>query len=100
MLKITNIDEIQKVSCPALKAHIEQKVQGWIDEYSIENLDEIGCFVILDAGEKELFQESEMEFTETLCLENETYLHGVKILGDCYGEDIYLTLLNGGESNV
>ena len=33
---------------------------------------------------------SEMEFTETLHLENETYLHGVKMIGDCYGEDTFL----------
>jgi hypothetical protein len=38
-----------------------------------------------------------MEFTETLNLKNETYLHSVKILGDCYGEDIYLSLK--GENN-
>ena len=34
--------------------------------------------------------EDEMEFVETLKLENECYLHGVKILGDCCGEDIFL----------
>ena len=90
MMKITNLNEIQNIPNSALKAHIEQKVQGWIDEYGIESLDEIGCFVILDAAEKGLFNESEMEFTETLNLENETYLHGVKILGDCYGEDVFL----------
>lgn len=89
MMKITNLNEIQKISYPSLKTYIEQKVQGWIDEYGIESLDEIGCFVILDTGEKEFFQESEMKFTETLSLENETYLHGVKVLGDCYGEDIF-----------
>ena len=90
MMKITNLNKIQNIPNSALKAHIEQKVQGWIDEYGIESLDEIGCFIILDAAEKDCFDESEMEFTETLNLENETYLHGVKILGDSYGEDIYL----------
>ena len=65
-------------------------MQEWKDEYEIETLDEIGCFVILEASEKELFETSEMEFVETLHLENETYLHGVKMLGDCYGEDTFL----------
>ena len=65
-------------------------MQEWKNEYSIENLDEIGCFVILNANEKELFETSEMEFTETLHLGNETYLHGVRMLGGCYGEDIFL----------
>ncbi len=100
MLKILNLNEIENVPYPALKAHISAKVQEWKNEYSIENLDEIGCFVILDADEKKLFDESEMEFTEILHLGNETYLHGVRMTGDCYGEDIYLTILKGSESNV
>ncbi|MEE5994463.1 MAG: hypothetical protein V3G42_14745 [Oscillospiraceae bacterium] len=90
MLKIMNLNEIENVPYPALKAYISAKVQEWKDEYAIENLDEIGCFVILDADEKKLFDESEMEFTETLHLGNEIYRHGVKILGDCYGEDTFL----------
>ena len=90
MLKIMNLNEIENVPYPALKSYISAKVQEWKNEYSIENLDEIGCFVILSADEKELFETSEMEFTETLHLENETYQHGVKMLGDCYGEDIFL----------
>ena len=100
MMKITNLNEIAKVHSPALKAHIEQKVQNWIEEYQIAELDEIGCFVILDADENAQFPEDEMEFVEELVLKNETYLHGVRMLGDCYGEDIYLNILKGGESNV
>ena len=90
MLKILKMNEIGNIPYPALKAYISAKVQEWKNEYSIENLDEIGCFVILSADEKELFETSEMEFTETLHLGNETYLHGVRMLGDCYGEDIFL----------
>ena len=90
MLKILKMNEIGNIPYPALKAYISAKVQEWKNEYSIENLDEIGCFVILNANEKELFETSEMEFTETLHLGNETYLHGVRMLGDCYGEDIFL----------
>ena len=90
MLKILKMNEIPNIPLPALKAYISAKVQEWKDEYEIENLDEIGSFVILNADEKELFEASEMEFTETLHLENETYLHGVKMIGDCYGEDTFL----------
>ena len=100
MMKITNLNEINSIHSPALKTHIEQKVQNWIEEYQIADLDEIGCFVILDADEKDSFVESEMEFVEELILADETYLHGVRILGDCYGEDIYLPILKEGESNV
>ena len=97
MLKITNKNELDKIPFLDLKAYISAKIQNWTDEYQIADFNEIGCFVILDINEKELFDESEMEFTETLNLKNETYLHGVKILGDCYGEDIYLSLK--GENN-
>ncbi|MBR4319663.1 MAG: hypothetical protein IKP69_06400 [Oscillospiraceae bacterium] len=90
MLKIMNLNEINSVPYPALKAYISQKVQNWIEEYELETLNEIGCFVLLNPEEKELFETSEMEFTETLKLKNETYLHGVKMLGDCYGEDTFL----------
>ena len=100
MMKITNLNEINSIHSPALKAHIQQTVQNWIEEYQIADLDEIGCFVILDADEKDCFAESEMEFVEELVLGDETYLHGVRMLGDCYGEDIYLTILKGGEINV
>ena len=34
--------------------------------------------------------EREMEFVERVVLEDAEYLHGVRILGDCYGEDVYL----------
>ena len=99
MMKITNLNEIVKVHSPALKAYIQQVVQSWIEEYQIAELNEIGCFIILDADEKEYFAESEMEFVEELVLNDETYLHGVRMLGDCYGEDIYL-IQKGDESNV
>ena len=92
MLKILNLNEIQNVPCPALKKYISEKVQNWIEEYELETLDEIGCFVLLNPEEKERFKASEMEFTETLKLENEVYLHGVKMLGDCYGEETFLMI--------
>ena len=33
---------------------------------------------------------NELEFVEVLEIGEENYLHGVKIVGDSYGEDIYL----------
>ena len=61
-----------------------------MEEYGVNNLDDIGCFVVLDSSENQLFEVSEMEFVEVLKIGNSYYLHGVKILGDSYGEDIYL----------
>ena len=48
--------------------------------------------MVLDDSENQLFEVAEMEFTEVLQIGNLHYLHGVKILGDSYGEDIYLPI--------
>ena len=58
----------------------------------IENngLDDIGCFVVLESEEFTDFPISEMEFVEILFLEESMFLHGVKIIDESYGEDIYL----------
>lgn len=90
MVKITEISEIKAVSEPEIREYIFKKATELMTEYSVENLDDIGCFVVLDSSENKLFEVSEMKFTEVLKIGNSYYLHGVKILGDSYGEDIYL----------
>ena len=100
MMKITNLNEIQNISQPKLKAHIKKTVQQWKDEYLIEDLNEIGCFILLDADEGEQFPKNDMEFIEEMILDDEVYLHGVRMLGDCYGEEFYLTIVKGGESDA
>lgn len=62
------------------------------EEYDVDSLNDIGCYVILDADEFERFSIGEMEFVEVIQLEEETYLHGVKILSDSYGEDLFLPI--------
>ena len=90
MIKITNLTETNKVKSLMLRAYIAKKITALMNEYSVENLDDIGCFVILEKDETEYFEVSEMEFVEVLEIGSKAYLHGVKILGDSYGEDIYL----------
>ena len=90
MIKITNLTETNKVKSLMLRAYIAKKITALMNEYSVENLDDIGCFVVLDNSEIQMFSVSEMEFVEVLEIGSKTYLHGVKILGDSYGEDIYL----------
>ena len=90
MIKITNLTETNKVKSLMLRAYIAKKITALMNEYSVENLDDIGCFVILEKDETEYFEISEMEFIEVLEIGSKTYLHGVKILSDSYGEDIYL----------
>lgn len=90
MIKATNLEEIKAISEPKIREYICKKATELMTEYGVENLDDIGCFVVLDSSENQLFEVSEMEFVEVLEIGNSHYLHGVKILDDSYGEDIYL----------
>ena len=92
MMKITEISEIQEISEPEIRKYIFRKATKMMQEYNVENLDNIGCFVVLENSENQLFEVAEMEFTEVLEIGNLHYLHGVKILSDSYGEDVYLPI--------
>lgn len=90
MLKITNLKETDKITPLMLRAYIAKKITALMNEYSVNNLNDIGCFIVLDNPEIQMFSVSEMEFVEVLEIGGNCYLHGVKILGDSYGEDIFL----------
>ena len=90
MIKITNLQEMSCITNVALQIHIREKAETMMQEYQVENLDDIGGFVILEQDEFTNFPISEMEFVEVLFLEKSMFLHGVRIVGDSYGEDIYL----------
>lgn len=90
MLKVTNLRETDKIKPLMLRAYIAKKITALIEEYNVDNLDNIGCFVVLEKEEIAQFTVNEMEFVEVLEIGNKTYLHGVRILGDSYGEDTYL----------
>ena len=90
MIKVTNLQEMNCITNAALQMHIQEKAEAMMQEYQVENLDDIGCFVILEQEEFTDFPIGEMEFVEVLFLEKSMFLHGVKIIGDSYGEDIYL----------
>ena len=90
MIKVTNLQEVNHIENADLRMHIREKAKTMMQEYQVENLDDIGCFAILEQEEFTDFPISEMEFVEVLFLEKSMFLHGVKITGDSYGEDIYL----------
>lgn len=90
MLKVTNLSETSGIQPIMLRAYIAKKMTALMEEYHENNLDSIGCFVVLEKDEINLFQVNEMEFVEALEIGGTIYLHGVRILGDSYGEDIYL----------
>lgn len=90
MLKITNLKETDKIKPLMLRAYIAKKMTALMNEYSVDNLDDIGCYVVLDKSENLMFDVAAMEFVEVLNIGNGMYLHGVRILSDSYGEDIFL----------
>ena len=90
MIKTTNLKEIDQIQPLMLKAYIAKKMTAMMQEYQVDNLDDIGCFVILEKEEFTCVPMNELEFVEVLEIGEESYLHGVRIIGDSYGEDIYL----------
>lgn len=90
MIKVTNLKEIDQIQPLMLKAYIAKKMTAMMREYQVDNLDDIGCFVVLESEEFTDFPIGEVEFVEILFLEESMFLHGVKIIDESYGEDIYL----------
>ena len=90
MIKTTNLKEIDQIQPLMLKAYIAKKMTAMMREYQVDNLDDIGCFVILEKEEFACVPMNELEFVEVLEIGAENYLHGVRIIDESYGEDIYL----------
>lgn len=90
MIKVTNLTETDKVKPLMLRAYIAKKITALMEEYSVDSLADIGCFVVLEKDEFAEFPIGEMEFVEVFEIGDKNYLHGVKIIGDSYGEDIFL----------
>ena len=63
MIKVTNLQEINCITNADLQMHIREKAEAMMQEYQVDNLDDIGCFVIL---EKEEFLEKFKTQEETL----------------------------------
>lgn len=90
MQKVTNLRETDNIKPIMLRAFIAKKITALMNEYSVDTLDDIGCIVVLEKDEISAFVVSEMEFVEVLEIGENYYLHGARILGDSYGEDVYL----------
>ena len=90
MIKTTNLKETDRIQPLMLRAYIAKKMTVMMREYRVDNLDDIGCFIVLEPEEFTSFPIVEMEFVEILFLEESMFLHGVRIIDESYGEDIYL----------
>lgn len=90
MIKVTSLQDMNHIENGSLQMHIREKAEAMMQECQVENLDDIGCFVILEKEEFMCVPMNELEFVEVLEIGEENYLHGVRIIDDSYGEDIYL----------
>ena len=90
MIKVTSLQEMNHIENGSLQMHIREKAEAMMQKYQVEDLNDIGCFVILEKEEFACVPMNELEFVEVLEIGAESYLHGVRIIGDSYGEDIYL----------
>ena len=90
MIKVTNLQEMNRIENDSLQIHIREKVKTMMQEYQVDNLDDIGCFIILEKEEFTCVPMNVLEFVEVLEIGAESYLHGVRIIDESYGEDIYL----------
>ena len=84
MIKVTNLKEIDQIQPLMLKAYIAKKMTAMMREYQVDNLDDIGCFVVLKPEEFTSFPIGEVEFVEILFLDESMFLHGVRIIDDIY----------------
>lgn len=82
MIKVTNLKEIDQIQPLMLKAYIAKKMTAMMREYQVDNLDDIGCFVVLESEEFTDFPISEMEFVEMFSLKENVFLHGVRIIDE------------------
>ena len=90
MIKVTSLQDMSCITNAALQMHIREKAEAMMQEYQVENLDDIGCFIVLEPEEFTSFPIGEVEFVEILFLDESMFLHGVRIIDESYGEDIYL----------
>lgn len=90
MIKVTSLQDMSCITNAALQMHIQKKAEAMMQKYQVEDLNDIGCFVILEKEEFACVPMNELEFVEMLEIGAENYLHGVRIIDESYGEDIYL----------
>lgn len=48
MIKVTSLQEMSCITNDDLRMHIQEKAEAMMQEYQVDNLDDIGCFVILE----------------------------------------------------
>ena len=55
MIKVTNLKETDNIKPLMLRAYIAKKITSLMNEYQVDTLDEIGCFILLEKSEYSMF---------------------------------------------
>lgn len=92
MIKVTSLKETDNIKPLMLRAYIAKTIASLMEGYNVDTLDDIGCFIVLEKDEFADFSISEMEFAEVLEIGGKNYLHGVRIVSDNYGEEMFLPI--------
>ena len=61
MIKVTNLQEMNRIENGSLQMHIQEKAEAMMREYHVDNLDDIGGFVILEKEEFACVPMNELE---------------------------------------
>lgn len=56
MMKVTNLQEMSCITNVALQMHIREKAETMMQEYQVENLDDIGCLSYWNKKNLQIFQ--------------------------------------------
>ena len=92
MMRITTVQEIEKIPQEHLRDYLLSKTKAMFAEYGVDSMDCIGCYVILNTDEFSQFPMAATEFAEIMMTEDAAYLHGVKIISDDFAQDYYLPI--------
>ena len=92
MMRLTTVQELEKVPQEHLRDYLLNKTKAMFAEYGVDSMESIGCYVVLNEDEFSQFPMSTSEFVEIVIMEETAFLHGVQILSDDYAEDIYMPI--------
>ena len=92
MIRITTAQEIEALPQEHLRDYLLSKTKDMFAEYSVDSMDCIGCYIILNEDEFLQFPMLALEYVEIIMTKDEAYLHGVQIISDDYAEDFYLPI--------
>ena len=56
MMKVTSLKEMSHIENAALQMHIREKAETMMQEYQVKNLDDIGCFIVLEQEERRIYK--------------------------------------------